>query len=154
MSSVDEVSAVVDTNLAVSGPLFKRGPPYQLIQAMYARRFISVYSDALLDEYRGVLARPHFAERYGLTPAEVAAFLIVITTSGRRVTPLRPLPVAVRDPKDEKVLAAALGGQADYLTTGDEDLLELAGNPKIGKLKIMSVREFLAVIAADKVGPV
>jgi predicted nucleic acid-binding protein len=63
------------------------------------------------------------------------------------VTPRRRLPVHIRDPKDERVLAAALGGRADYLVTGDDDLLVLNGDPRIRTLKIVTVREFLDLLS-------
>ena len=58
------------------------------------------------------------------------------------------LPVQVRDPKDEHVLAAALSGKADYLVTGDEDLLHLDGDPKLGNLQIITAREFVNLLDA------
>jgi predicted nucleic acid-binding protein len=55
--------------------------------------------------------------------------------------------LAVRDSKDEPILASGLGGRADYLVTGDKDQLVLAGDPGLGTLKIVTVTEFLAVLA-------
>ncbi len=48
-----------------------------------------------------------------------------------------------RDPKDDYLLAYALVGKADYLVTGDEDLLELE---QVDALKIVTAREFLTVL--------
>ncbi|HEX5501645.1 MAG TPA: hypothetical protein VFW96_03425 [Thermomicrobiales bacterium] len=45
------------------------------------------------------------------------------------------------------VLAAALGGSADYRVTGDDDLLALAGDPRLGALRIVTVRAFLDLLA-------
>jgi predicted nucleic acid-binding protein len=53
-----------------------------------------------------------------------------------------------RDPKDNKFLALAVSGQADYLITGDEDLLVLKS---IGAIPIVSPAEFLAKI--NETGP-
>lgn len=44
-----------------------------------------------------------------------------------------------RDPKDDKVLAAALGARASCLVTGDQDLLILK---KVGPLPIVSPSDF------------
>jgi len=54
--------------------------------------------------------------------------------------------VAIRDPKDIHLLAA-LGGDADYLITGDADLLVLAGDPTLGPLRIITARAFLDDLA-------
>ncbi len=43
----------------------------------------------------------------------------------KRVEPATISPGVVRDPKDEMVLACAIGGKADCIVTGDQDLLTL-----------------------------
>ena len=45
------------------------------------------------------------------------------------------------------ILGSALGGKADYLITGDKDLLALRGEPGLGSLRIITVVEFLSVLA-------
>jgi predicted nucleic acid-binding protein len=45
-----------------------------------------------------------------------------------------------RDPKDDFLLSLAKDSKADYLITGDYDLLELK---EIGKTKILTIAEFL-----------
>jgi len=63
-----------------------------------------------------------------------------------------PIPrasIKVRDPKDVVVLAAALQGHADYLVTGDQDLLVLASHKSIKPLKIISPAEFLQLFDSD-----
>lgn len=50
---------------------------------------------------------------------------------------IRPL---VRDPKDNPVLACALAGGADYLITGDKDLLVLKRH---GSLCIIKPKDFI-----------
>ena len=45
-----------------------------------------------------------------------------------------------RDPKDNFLLALAKDGKADYLITGDKDLLDLK---KFGKTKIKTITNFI-----------
>ncbi|MGZ5191833.1 MAG: putative toxin-antitoxin system toxin component, PIN family, partial [Flavisolibacter sp.] len=45
-----------------------------------------------------------------------------------------------RDPKDNFLLALAKDGKADYLLTGEKDLLELK---KFGKTKIQTISTFI-----------
>ena len=143
------VSAVVDTNLIVSGLLLRRGAPYELLVAWRAGAFVLLFTDRIYEEYARVLARPKFA-RYGLTPEIIAGFLTSLRARGRHVVPRRRLPITVRDPKDDMILAAALGGHADYLVTGDDDLLSLRDRPELSTLQIATVREFLAVLSQDE----
>lgn len=52
-----------------------------------------------------------------------------------------------RDPKDNFLLALAKDGKADYLLTGDKDLLELK---KIGKTKIKTITGFFEETKDDR----
>jgi putative PIN family toxin of toxin-antitoxin system len=129
----------------VTGLLSDRGAAFQLLEAWRAGAFDLLYSDAIYVEYADVLPRPKFA-RYNLTPEIIAAFLTRLRRHGRRVKPRRRLPVDVRDPNDAMVLAAALGGRADYLVTRDQDLLALRDQPALADLRIVTVQEFLATL--------
>ena len=52
---------------------------------------------------------------------------------------------ACRDPKDDKFLELAVSGRADYLVTGDLDLLVL--DPFRG-VRILTPADFLAAVGA------
>ena len=119
------------------------GRPRRILHAWYERAFALLVSPTLVTEYTRVLARPRLHTRYGLDPTEAAVFLDLIGARAVVVAPRAPLPLTVRDPKDDMVLAAALGGPADYLVTGDDDLLALAGDPRLGALSIVTPRAFL-----------
>ena len=51
-----------------------------------------------------------------------------------------------RDPKDNFLLALAHDGKADYLLTGDNDLLVMK---KFGRTKIVKISEFLKSMKKD-----
>lgn len=136
-------SAVIDTNLFISGVIIKRGNPHELLVQWRRGAFTLLLSDAQQAEITEVVQRPEIADKYGVTQAEREALLRRIDRRAVKVTPRRRLPVAVRDIKDKPVLAAALGGQAEYLVTGDADLLILRDDPRLGRLKIVTVRELL-----------
>jgi uncharacterized protein len=134
--------AVVDTNLLISSVLSKLGLPYQLFLNFVDDLFTLLISNELRDELEEVLHRPHL-EQFGLTAQARDDLLYLVDTKAIYVKPRSRLPVPVRDPKDNKVLAAALGGRADFLITGDGDLLALSADSRIGSLKIITVRAFL-----------
>lgn len=133
---------VVDTNLFVSGIILPRGPLAQLLNLWLKQSFILVITAKLIGELNEVLHRPKIA-RYGITEERITSIMEFVKKKSERVTPLLSLPVTVRDPKDEKVLACALGGKVDYLITGDKDLLTLKDNPTLRPLKIIKVKDFL-----------
>lgn len=138
------LKAVIDTNLFVGGTISERGAAFQLLEFWRAGTFRLLISSDQVAELEDVLSRERIAQRYNITPERRAALFQMIDTTAKRVRPRRRLPVSVRDPKDEKILAAALAGRADYLVTGDEDLLELRHDPRLGTLQIVTVGEFLA----------
>jgi predicted nucleic acid-binding protein len=65
----------------------------------------------------------------------------------------KTIPVSVRDPKDKRMLAAAIEGAADYLVTGDQDLLVLQGDPRLGDLRIVPAARFLATLEDSAAAP-
>ena len=74
---------------------------------------------------------------------------VVDTNACSAVRSFRPLHV--RDPKDELILATALGGRADFLVSGDDDLVVLRDEPKLKeRLKIVTATEFLALVLSEQ----
>ncbi len=85
------------------------------------------------------------------TPAELERLLDLLAALAEWVRPLpeHRLPVHSRDLKDDRYLACALAAGADYLVTGDDDLLALAGEPGLGGLRILPPSAFLAERAVE-----
>ena len=53
---------------------------------------------------------------------------------------VKSIVTVCRDPKDNFLLALAKDGKADYLLTGDKDLLDII---KFGKTKIKTITSFI-----------
>ena len=116
---------VLDTNVLISAVGWG-GIPEQVLAAGLSGRFQLCTSSTLLVELERVLAYPTVAravERRNFLGAEIARMYrqsaMVIETTAL----LRPVS---RDPDDDHVLACALSARADYLVSGDDDLLSLA----------------------------
>ena len=121
------LTAVLDTNVLVSGTLrSQETPPAQILRAWLAeRRFRLAVSPALMAEYRQVLTRPVLRRLSPWTDDEVERLLTQIESlADVRVPGLQVIRVC-RDPKDDKFLVAAVEAAADFLVTGDQDLLAL-----------------------------
>ena len=73
---------------------------------------------ALAEEVVDVLRRPRIA-KYGVDEADIGAVLAVLAP----FLPAVDVEVALRDPRDVPVVAAALAGRAEAIVTGDQDLL-------------------------------
>lgn len=140
------VSAVVDTNIFVSALLSSGGLPHALYAAWRAGAFTLHLAEAQRDELAVVLGRPRLRERFNLAPDAVGQLFHLLREHALPAPALDPSPLRVRDPKDDHILAAALGAGVAYLVTGDDDLLSLAGDPRLGALRIVTARTFLAAL--------
>jgi putative PIN family toxin of toxin-antitoxin system len=140
--------AVIDTNVFVSGFLRRGGNANRLLELLYNHAFVHITTQELITELDEVLRRPVFrSERYGVRESQVATFLAFIARHSVIVSPSLAPPVQSRDPKDDKFLCAAFGGNADYLVTGDNDLLVLRDDTRLGDLRIITLSEFLAELS-------
>lgn len=141
--------AVVDTNLFISAAITRRGVPFELLARWRQGSFTLLMSAEQRAELDDVLRRPELIERYRITPQEVGSLLLLVDVLAVRVVPRRRLPVRVRDPKDDHLVGAAIAGGADYLVSGDGDVLELDAHPGIARLRIVTARVFLDILAAQ-----
>ncbi len=115
--------AVIDTNLLVSALISRPGSTSRkLIEAVRDGRLKPVLSKPLLDELLDVMSRPKF-DRYGITIGIVLDFIEWLLSVGT-VVEITGAPRGCGDPDDDAVIETAEVGAADYLITGDSDLLD------------------------------
>lgn len=135
---------VLDTNVLVSGLIFRSGPAAQIREAWIAERCVPLLSKDTASELVAVLSYPKFK----LSLAEQEELLADILPYGEIVRiprRLTDLPYC-RDPSDAMFLQLAVAGKAALLVTGDRDLLELR---PVFKVPILSPTEALRAIAAS-----
>ena len=141
------IRAVLDTNVILSALLFG-GPIGNLVSAWQTGRFQLLLSRGLLEEILRVLAYPKFrlteSEIRGLVEEELLPFAETVIIR-------RQPAVRLRDPNDLAVVACALTGRAQYLVTGDADLLCLE---QIRYVKVIRPADFLALLGPPSPGPV
>jgi len=115
------VRYVFDTNVIISALLFENGKPAQALRYALANGEVLLSLD-LLEELNEVLGRERF-NRY-LTSEEREDFLEALIERAVLVEITENVQEC-RDPKDDKVLELALNGEAQYIISGDRDLLVL-----------------------------
>jgi putative PIN family toxin of toxin-antitoxin system len=132
---------LLDTNVLVSYLLTPAagGSVASIMEALLADVFtLLLPPDLLLELERVATKRPHLARR--IHPAQLARLRDMLLGLGETLAPIEePIPAITRDRKDDYLLAYAFVGAADYLVTGDDDLLVL-GN--LGHLAILSPPAF------------
>jgi putative PIN family toxin of toxin-antitoxin system len=117
--------AVLDTNILISGLITPRGTPAKVLLAWRAGHFNLVTSLPLLLELKEALARSHLKDRYHLSSQDIRDFIALLKDRALLITDPGVVSAQLRDPDDLAVLACALAGDAEYIVTGDHDLLDL-----------------------------
>jgi uncharacterized protein len=127
---------VIDTNVLVSALLFA-GQPGKLRDLWVAGRIVPLVSKETFAEFSRVLAYPKFR----LSPVEITMLREEEFLPYAEVVDVTEhVTGTCRDPHDDKFLALSSSGDAEYLVTGDEDLLVLQ---TFGQTRIIRVGEFL-----------
>jgi hypothetical protein len=134
--------AVADVNVLISGLIDPGGIPGQVLDQWRAERFLIVTSEAILDEFRLVAARPRL-RKYGLTASRVAQLLRAIRQFAIVVAGDAEVRAVSGDADDDKFIACALAGAADYIVTGDDHLLALR---EYNDIAIIPPKAFIAVL--------
>ncbi len=131
---------VIDTNIIVSALIFG-GRVFRLRLAWQDDRFTPLVSKATITELIRVLAYPKFQ----LTPTEQEDLLsdYILFCEAVAMPDVLPIIPECRDPFDVPFLLLAVVGKADYLVTGDRDLLSLKDN---FSCPIVTAEDFLNVI--------
>ena len=130
---------VFDANTLISALLFAQSVPAQAFFAAL-RYGVVLLSLPLLSELQRVLARPKF-DRY-ILPEERERFLAHLALETARVDITTEI-AACRDPKDNQILELAVSGAADFIVTGDADLLVL--HP-FRNIAIVNAADFLTAL--------
>jgi putative PIN family toxin of toxin-antitoxin system len=135
MPARKRVTLVVDVNVLVS--MLINHDVAGIKWLFNKQTFRVMISSGLLGELEEVLMRPQFRRYLTVAEAERAVRRIenrsVLVETAFQVRPIS------RDPKDDYLLALAKKGKADFLITGDEDLLVLK---KHGKTRILKPAAF------------
>ncbi|MCA6509841.1 MAG: putative toxin-antitoxin system toxin component, PIN family [Pseudanabaena sp.] len=112
---------VVDINTLVSSILIADSISDKAVKSIRQSGII-LASVETLEELRVVLSRSKF-DKY-VDSATRLEFIAKFVQQSELVT-IEESVIACRDPKDDKFLELAVNGKADYLITGDKDLLVL-----------------------------
>jgi len=78
-----------------------------------------------LQELEEVLNRESIVRLHHLTTEQVGEFVDQLATASDLVAGEISVQAVIDDPKDDKFIAAAIEGRADYIVSGDNHLLNL-----------------------------
>lgn len=134
---------VLDTNILVSALLFK-GELAGIVDLWKKGRIIPVLSSETFAEFKAVLEYPKFS----LTRQEIKMIIEYDVLPYFEIAEIADRIRGVcRDPDDDKFIACAVSAPADFIVTGDRDLLDMGKYKSVRiisasmLLKMFSVRE-------------
>jgi len=119
------MKVVLDTNIFLSGLMLPESVPGKIISAWRSSSFELVLSEPMLTEISRVLAYPKIRKRIAWSDDDIEHFISLLRFRVEIVDIQDTHAVVPRDPNDAPVLAALIASGADYLVSGDKDLLEL-----------------------------
>ena len=132
----EKIRVIVDVNIWISFLIGRR--LQRIFDVLVKPQIVLIFSKELLDELYAVTQRPKF-KKYFTSSENVEELLNFLSTIGEMIDLPETLPERCRDSKDDYLLELALVSDADFLITGDKDLLDLK---KIGKCQILTAIEF------------
>lgn len=139
-------TAVLDTNILVSGTVTASTPPGQILNAWRDGRFELVTSQHILDEIEKTLQKPYFQSH--LTRSEVADFMDLLENKTTITSITADVQNVATHPEDDLTLAAAVSAKADYFVTGDGPLLRKVGKFYQG-VSLVTPNDFLKILQQD-----
>ena len=126
---------IIDTNLWISFLITKNFT--KLDEIIFSKKCVLVFSQELLEEFLTVAKRPKF--RRFFTSSDIEETLETIQEYAEFIEVTSKTEVC-KDPKDNFLLSLSQDGNADFLLTGDNDLLILT---KFHKTAIVTISDFL-----------
>lgn len=133
---------VLDTNVIVSALLAENGKPAWVFQYALRHGKILLSHDAL-SELEEVLGREKFRKYISLKRCQ--EFIVAFAKLAERVEVIENITECA-DPKDNKFLELAVSGKADFIITGDADLLAM--HPFRG-IAIVTIESFLTTVGLN-----
>jgi uncharacterized protein len=139
------VRAVLDVNVLVSALLRPDGAPGRVVEGFLRHRaFEVVLSPSIVAEAERAFAYPKVARRVG--GAAVAREWLEDILVLADLVEDGEVPRVCRDPDDDKYLGAALEGRAEFVVSGDGDLLAVREHEGV---LVVTPREFLRAVLEE-----
>lgn len=134
MPRKSKLRVIVDTNCWISFLIGRRLS--RLVDLLSNERIQLVLCNELLEEIRDVTSRPKFAKYF--PKEDVESLIEFMQLIGEVFEPQQQVAIC-RDEADDYLLALAIETKANYLVTGDQDLLVLQ---EIGTCRIVDAASF------------
>ncbi|MBM3130142.1 MAG: putative toxin-antitoxin system toxin component, PIN family [Chloroflexi bacterium] len=140
-----KMQVVLDTNVYISFLLTHGETISRILDAWENEEFTVLVSPSLLAEIHRVLEYPRLKTH--IRPNESRTLIEALENDACLVEGALTAIGVTRDPKDDMVIACAVEGRADYIVSGDPDLVDL-GNYK--DIPIIAPANFIQILERDQ----
>jgi len=130
-----EIKIILDTNIWISFLITKSMKGIDKL--IFDNKAVLLFSDELMTEFIDVTGREKLKAYF--TKENIVSLIDLIEEYGEIVN-VKTIVDICRDKEDNFLLSLAKDGKADYLITGDKDLLVIEN---FGKTQIISLSDFL-----------
>ena len=125
---------IIDTNIWISFLIGKE--LHELKDLIVSEKVKVIITDQLVDEIKLVTSRDTLRKYFNQDKVSDLISLLDILADKVKI---KKVDKVCRDPKDDFLLALSKESKANYLITGDRDLLDIS---IYGKTKIVTVKQF------------
>jgi len=132
---------VLDTNVLLSGLMIPDSIPGKIIQAWQNAHFDFALSEPMLEEISRVLAYSKIKKRLNWDQDKINQFILLLRFKTDIVSLEGIIANVPTDPNDNMVLATYIASKAEYLISGDSDLLNLGS-----EYTVLSPSEFVKLL--------
>ena len=129
-----KTKVIIDTNLWIS---FLISYDFEKLDFLFSSdKICLLFSERLFVEFVGVASREKFRKYFSENDIDELSKKMKKVA---KIVEIKSVQTQCRDPKDNFLLELAVDGKADYLITGDKDLLDLK---TVDKTKIVKIEDF------------
>jgi len=144
------IRAVVDTNVLISALISKKpSPPLNIYNLLKSADFLLITSPAILEELEEVINRKTIIKLHKRSQQQIDEILQEIAETSYIVPGMISVEAVKKDPDDDKFIAVAIEGKADYIVSGDKPLLNIK---EYMGIKIISPKDFMRLLKTGKQG--
>lgn len=144
----NKITAVVDTNVIISGLINESNTPGLVLENWIEREYDLAVSQSIISELKEVINYDKLEDLIDMTDLEKLNFIKRVKANSLLVEVNKGFKVLEDDPDDNKFFNVAVLAEADYIVSGDNLVLEVE---RFKDIKVVTPAEFLEILQNSKI---
>ncbi|MFO7538422.1 MAG: putative toxin-antitoxin system toxin component, PIN family [Chloroflexota bacterium] len=137
---------VLDANIFVSALISDKGNPAKIINRWLAGEFDLLVSRPIVDEILKVTGYERIQNKYAKVGENRLEFVALIEENGTWAEPSETIDIVSADESDNRYIECAVTGNAHYIVSGDQHLLDIGDYQGI---TIVTPAMFITLLDSD-----